>query len=95
MDMNYFKQKIAPKLGNYKLTYCSYPSGDFGSLERVNIENQNKMAGIDIWSQGWLDIDIYDLVLDKQVMNILLPPTAIQEKEDAIVKCLGILLDEK
>lgn len=95
MDMSYFKDNIAPQLSNYKLTYSSYPSGDFGSLERVLIEGNNKIAGVDIWSKGWLDIDIYDLLLDKQVMNILLEPIEIQRQNDAIKQFLGILLNGK
>lgn len=95
MNIDCIKKIIIPKLKNYKLTYNSFPNGDFGSLERINIEGINKVAGIDIWSKGWLNIDIYDLVLDEQVMNVLLSPEEIKEKEDAIVKLLGILLDEK
>ncbi|GAA5107833.1 hypothetical protein GCM10023211_09360 [Orbus sasakiae] len=95
MDMNYIKNNVSPKLTNYKLTYSSYPSGDFGSLERVVVEGRNKMGGIDVWSKGWLDINIYDLTLDKEVMNILLEPSETQEQEIAIAKFLGILLSEK
>ncbi|NUF79361.1 hypothetical protein GY065_10670 [Snodgrassella sp. ESL0323] len=95
MDMRYFKNNIAPQLSNYKLTYSSYPKRDFGSLERVVIEGNGKIAGIDIWSKGWLDIDIYDLLIDKQVMNVLLEPIEIQKQEDSIKQFLEILLNEK
>lgn len=95
MDIRYFKDNIAPQLSNYKLTYSSYPKGDFGSLERVVIEGNGKIAGIDIWSKGWLDIDIYDLLIDKQVMNVLLEPIEIQKQEDSIKQFLDILLNEK
>lgn len=95
MDMRYFKNNIASQLSNYKLTYSSYPKGDFGSLERVVIEGNGKIAGIDIWSKGWLDIDIYDLLIDKQVMNVLLEPIEIQKQEDSIKQFLEILLNEK
>ena len=43
LDMRYFKDNIAPQLSNYKLTYSSYPKGDFGSLERVVIEGNGKL----------------------------------------------------
>jgi hypothetical protein len=95
MNIDYVNKIITPKLKNYKLTYNSFPNGDFGSLERIAIEGINKVASIDIWSKGWLNIDIYDLILDEQVMNVLLEPEEIKEQEDAIVKLLGILLDEK
>ena len=95
MDINYFKKYIAPKLKDYVLTYSSYPNGDFGSLERVVIESVRIIAGVDIWSKGWLDIDIYDLNLDEQVMNVLLEPTEVKEQEDAITRLLSVLLNEK
>lgn len=95
MDINYFKKYIAPKLKGYVLTYSSYPNGDFGSLERVVIESVRIIAGVDIWSKGWLDIDIYDLILDEQVMNVLLEPTEVKEQEDAITRLLSVLLNEK
>lgn len=92
--MSYFKNHISHKLNDYKLTYSSYPNGDFGDLERVVIEGGDKVAGIDFWSKGWLDIDIYDLVLDEQVMNVLLDPTETKKQEQEISKLMGILLDE-
>ncbi|MCL9666965.1 hypothetical protein L2C91_00945 [Rosenbergiella epipactidis] len=94
MDMSYFKDNIAPKLSDYKLTYSSYPEGDFGSLERVVIEGDSKVSGIDIWSKGWLDIDIYDLKLDKQVMTILLEPVETEKKKNSINLFLDIMLNE-
>lgn len=95
MDMSYFKKYVAPQLNSYKVTYSSYPNGDFGNLERAVIEGGNKIAGIDIWSKGWLDIDVYDLILDEQVMNLLLDPTEIQQQQNAIEKLLRILLNQK
>ncbi|ATV42510.1 MULTISPECIES: hypothetical protein [Pectobacterium] len=95
MNVSYFKEFIAPQLSKCKLTYSSYPNGDFGSLERVVIEGGGKIAGVDIWSKGWLDIDIYDLLLDEQIMNVLLEPTEFQQQEYAISKLLELLLNEK
>ena len=92
MDMNDFKKILAPMLKNYKLTYSSYPNGDFGSLKRVSIEGENKIACIDFWSKGWLALDIYDLILDDQIMNILLDPFKIEEQSNAIKQFIRILL---
>lgn len=92
MSINCFKKELAPKLKDYKLTYSSFPSGDFGSLERVVIEGKSKIAGIDFWSKGWLEIDIYDLFLDAQIMNILLDPSETKEQNNAIKKFIEILL---
>lgn len=92
MNIHYFKQQIAPQLIDYKLVYRSFPKGDFGSLERVEIDGKGKLGGIDFWSMGWLDLDIYDLVLDKQVLNKLLDPNEQQEQEHAIQQFIEILL---
>ena len=94
MDMGYFRKNIDQRLNDYKLVYSSYPDGDFGSLERVIIEGRNKIAGVDIWSKGWLNIDIYDMALGEQVMNILLDPTEVQEQKEAINKLMEVLLNE-
>lgn len=93
MDVSHFKNNFSHKLINYKLTYSSYPDGDFGYLERVVIEGPDKVAGIDFWSRGWLDIDVYDLVLDQQVMNVLIEPAETQKKEQELIKFMRILLD--
>lgn len=95
MDIRYFKKYIEPKLINYKLIYDSFPNGDFGALERVSIEGNDKIGSVNFWSQGWLGIDIYDLVLDELIMNVLLEPKELKEQEIAINKFLGILLNEK
>ena len=92
MNMNEFKKILAPMLKNYKLTYSSYHNGDFGSLKRVSIEGENKIACIDFWSKGWLALDIYDLILDDQIMNILLDPFEIEEQSNAIKQFIRILL---
>ena len=61
-------------------------------MERVVIEGNNKIAGIDFWSKGWLEIDIYDLVIDDQIMNILLYPSETKEQNNAIKRFIEILL---
>lgn len=80
MNIQYFIKNIEPLLIEYNLKYSSYSNGDFGDLERVIIDGKNKLAGIDFWSEGWLDIDIYDLSIDKQIMSIMLDPTEIKQQ---------------
>lgn len=88
MNIDEFKNKTATQLKNYILNYSSYTHGDFGNLERVEIEGHNKVATIDIWSKGWLAIDIYDLSTEEQIMNIFLGPTEIKEQEISIEKLI-------
>jgi hypothetical protein len=80
VNIQYFIKNIEPLLIEYNLKYSSYSNGDFGDLERVIIDGKNKLAGIDFWSEGWLDIDIYDLSIDKQIMSIMLDPTEIKQQ---------------
>ena len=32
-------------------------------------------GGIDFWSSGWLEIDLYDYEKEKLIINVLLEPT--------------------
>ncbi len=94
MNINDFKKAIAPFLlsSGYKLHYHFFPESDFGSLDRVEIEGCNKIGTVDLWSKGWMSIDIYDLKLEVQSINILLEPSQIEEKNEAI-KSLQMILN--
>lgn len=93
-NINYFKKYIEPKLINYHLKYSFYLDGDFGDINRVEIESDQKIGGIDFWRLGWLSIDIYDLIVDKQIMNILLEPKEVEEQQKALDEFLRLLLNE-
>ena len=90
MDINFFKKEIEPILVGYDFQYGSFPDGDFGDLERVEFEGHNKVGTIDVWSKGWISIDIYDLILDDQLLNLLLGPDEEQLKAiETLVKILN------
>lgn len=74
MDVLKFDQEFKPLLKCYTLVYSSFPNGDFGDLERVELEGFNKLATVEFWSRGWIGVDVYDVVLDQQVMSVLLSP---------------------
>lgn len=74
MDILKFDQEFKPLLKGYTLEYSSFPNGDFGDLERVELDGFNKLATVDFWSRGWIGVDVYDGVLDQQVMCVLLSP---------------------
>lgn len=95
MDIHYFKENIEPKLKGFNVTYSYFPKGDFGELNRVYVEGKNKMGGIDFWSMGWMDVDIYDLSLDRQVMNLLLAPNDTETQEKTVEKFLRVFIDAK
>ncbi|WP_419736733.1 hypothetical protein [Pseudomonas sp. COR18] len=89
MDAFHFNKEIRPLLKGYSVEYSKFANGDFGSLERIELEGFNKLATIEFWSEGWIEIDIYDCARDEQVMNILLSP----EEKDLFPKTFERLLD--
>ncbi|WP_072166393.1 hypothetical protein [Erwinia sp. Leaf53] len=95
MNISHFKSDIAPKLGSYILTYSSYPNGDFGSLERVEFSGNNLIGTLDFWSQGWLDINVYDCQQDEGLINRYYKPENIVEQEEALRSLCKILVDNK
>lgn len=91
MNADYFNEKIKPLLKGYSFTYSSFSNGDFGDLERIEIEGFNKVGGVEFWSQGWMSVDVYDCSLDDQVLNILLSPGEIELVEGVFVRLLDVL----
>jgi len=80
MDGSWFDESVKPFLKGYAIKYSSFSDGDFGDLERIELEGFNKLGTVELWSKGWVGIDVYDCALDDQVMNVLLSP---EEKESA------------
>jgi len=91
MDINFFKAEIAPHLAGYELQYSSFSNGDFGDLERVEFEKGDKLGTVDVWSKGWMSIDVYDTALDAQLINLLLSPDELEQQKKAIETLLRIL----
>lgn len=78
MGRYWFDECVKPLLKGFSLDYSSFADGDFGDLERIELEGFNKLGTVEFWSKGWVGIDIYDCAIDDQVMNVLLSP---EEKE--------------
>ncbi|MEQ4511689.1 MAG: hypothetical protein ABN480_13945 [Dickeya sp.] len=93
-NIDYFKKNIAPKMKGYTFKYSYYTNGDFGDLERVEFEGKNRIGGMDFWSKGWLDVDIYDMAVDDQIMNVLLSPEEIELQKKAVCEFMRVLSDE-
>lgn len=84
ISINYFKNNIFPNIRDYyKINFSTSVEGDitgFGNLERVEIEGNNLLGGIDFWSSGWIDFHLIDLRNDKEILNILVSPDRNKEK---------------
>jgi hypothetical protein len=94
MDINFFKAEIYPHLSGYKFQYSSFGNGDFGTLERIEFEKGNKLGTVDMWSKGWLSIDVYDSALDTQLINLLISPDELDQQKEAIKNLIRTLKEE-
>lgn len=91
MDYFQFEQKIMPLLKGYTVKSSKFAGGDFGDLERVELEGFGKLATVEFWSEGWTGFDIYDCTCDEQVMNILISPEEGELISNAIEAFVGRL----
>lgn len=92
MDINWFKDEIHPIIEqNYKLTYSFFKNGDFGDLNRVEFEGNEKGGNIDFWSSGWLNIHLVDYEKGNELLNVLVEPQQEMEKNEAFIKLKRLL----
>lgn len=92
MNMAYVENYVRQHLHNYEISYRYFSKNDcFDGLERIEIKNEFKEATIDLWSSGWLSLDIFDWILDEQVFLVLLEPSEISKKENALKEFIKIL----
>ncbi|WP_448093794.1 hypothetical protein [Pseudomonas lini] len=64
MNVDYFNWYIKPLLKDCSFKYSSFSNGDFGDLERVEIDGRGKVGAVEFWSMGWMGVDVYDCILD-------------------------------
>ncbi|RON53983.1 hypothetical protein [Pseudomonas frederiksbergensis] len=91
MNIKYFDESIKPLMKGYSFKYAAFLEGDFGDLERVEFEGDNKVGGVEFWSKGWVGADVYDCVLDEQIFNVLLSPEESGLAEGMLFKMLESL----
>ncbi|MEH3112297.1 hypothetical protein [Pedobacter terrae] len=91
-DIEWFKNKIEPKLVRYKLEYKSFKNGDFGSLNQVEFNSSQIGGNIDFWELGWIGFFVWDYQKEKQLLNILLEPNQEEEKEKVFEELQHLLL---
>ncbi|MBI6684317.1 hypothetical protein YA0697_21655 [Pseudomonas viridiflava] len=94
MDSSWFDESVKPLLKGFSLECSSFADGDFGDLERIELEGFNKLGTIEFWFKGWVGINIYDLALDNQIMNVLLSPEEGESVSKAFDRFLKILTQD-
>ena len=90
-DIQWFKFKLAPKFGGYKLDYKFFSEGDFGSLNQVEFNSRKIGGNIDFWDLGWLGIFVWDYEKEEQLLNLLIEPSQEEEKIAAFEKLQSLL----
>ena len=91
INIEWFKKELLPLLQGYKTEWHSFKDGDFGDLERVELEGYNKGVTIDFWSSGWLGIHVYDYKTEDTIFNTLLEPQQVLEKDNAFKELQHLL----
>lgn len=89
MDIDYFNNFIKPKLLGCDFEYKNFLDGQFGDLSRVEIEGRGKVGTLDIWSTGWVGMDVFDLEVQDQIMNSLCSP----EDEACLTASILVLIE--
>lgn len=90
-NIEWFKEQFLPKLEGYEIKYRSFKDGDFGNLERAELEGNNKGITLDFWSTGWLGVHLVDYIKEEELLNAFLEPYQ-QEEKDKVLKRLQELL---
>jgi hypothetical protein len=90
-NIDWFKREIVPKFYNYKITYRFFENGDFGSLNQAVLQYKRIEVVIDFWGLEWLGIFAYDFEKEADLLNLLLEPNEIEEKDKAFKELFSIL----
>ncbi len=78
----WFKNEFIPLITKkYEIEFRLFKDGDFGDLERIEFEGNNKSGYVDFWSLGWLNIHFIDTQKKIDLLNILLQPEQVEEKD--------------
>ncbi|NVZ53636.1 hypothetical protein HX792_25075 [Pseudomonas sp. B6002] len=95
MQVDQFCDEIKSLLDDFMLERSSFANGEFGDLERVELEGLNKLVTVDFWSKGWIAIDVYDCPSEQQIMNVLLSPEEVGFVSEAFDRLMNILVASK
>jgi hypothetical protein len=77
----WFKETITPKLGNYEIKYKFFEEGDFGSLNQIEFNNEQRGGNI-------------DYLKGDELMNLMIEPNKLEEMNNNLEKLVAILLSK-
>ena len=78
-DINWFINRFSSKLSKYDVKISSLKEEDevvknFGDMDRIEFEDENKGGCIDFWSQGFIDISFVDYNSERILFNKFIEP---------------------
>ena len=94
-NVNWFRKEVEPLLINSVAQYRHFLNGDFGALDRVEINSDKIAIEVDFWELDWLGIYIWDCNLQVEVLNVLSSPSEEADKQENISKLIQTIIDRK
>lgn len=90
--LDFFEEKIKSSFPlNTAFNYSEFTEGDLGDIKRIEFESGFKVGTIDLWSSGWVGIDIFNIEINEQVLNILCPENEKNKILDYFYNTLEII----
>lgn len=80
-DIEWFKENVMSSMHDYTFNFRTYSEGDFGSLNQIEFNSNEKGGNVDFWGLGYVGIFLWDYQKEEEIMNVLLDPN--QQKEQA------------
>jgi hypothetical protein len=86
---NDFIKNQIPK--SYLLAWSKFTEGDFGDLTRVTFDSEVLCGCVDFWSNGTVNMDLFNILKNEQVFNILCFKEEEQQIKESFKKMLMLM----
>lgn len=90
-NIEWFKVEFGFYLSGYEVKYKFFEEGDFGSLNQVEFNKEERGGEIDFWGSGHVGIHFVNYLNGDVLMNSFLEPHDVLQKKHAFEVLKGIL----
>ncbi|MBL0743088.1 hypothetical protein [Chryseolinea lacunae] len=90
-NVSWFKEEVEPYLQSFEVNYRFFEDGDFGDLNQVSFDSNEKGGEVDFWSSGWLSVFLYDYLTSTIILHVMLKPDEEEEKEKVLMQLKELL----
>jgi hypothetical protein len=91
-DAGWFRENVMPHLHGYKVEFAHFQKGDFGDLDRIELENDRYSVCVEFWGWEYLGIMVFDKDLDDFTMNVMIFPENLAGKEASFAILIETML---